>query len=106
MLCHEFLGHDCEWWYFCRTCGGYTKLGRGISLGCCFLQWSRDEVTRDFYRLVFFRSVQPFFASTVAEVNGGSGLGELTFLQLSTTYTPAIAGYSVGCVFLGSQRRG
>jgi len=36
--------------------------------------------------------------------NCGLGLGELTFLQLSTTYLPVAAGRSVGCVLLQSLR--
>ena len=36
----------------------------------------------------------------VAEDSHGLGLGGLTFLQLSTTYVPTIAGRSVGYAFL------
>lgn len=35
----------------------------------------------------------------MAEDDPGLGLGELTFLQLSTTYVPVVAGRSVGYVF-------
>ena len=71
----------------------------GISSGRRPLRWSGDEVARHLYCVVFFRFVEPCFLSTVTEVDRGLGLGELTFLQLSTTYAPAVAGRSVGYVF-------
>ena len=79
------------------------QIRRGIPQGCCFVRWSRNEAARYFYCLVLYRSVQPRFVSTVAEDDYGLGLGELTFLQLSTTYAPVIAGRSVGYVFLENQ---
>jgi hypothetical protein len=75
----------------------------GIPQGCCSVRWNRNEAARHFYCLVLFRSVRPRFVSTVAEDYRGLGLGELTFLQLSTTYAPVIAGRSVGYVFLENQ---
>jgi len=42
----------------------------------------------------------------VAEDNCGLGLGELTFLQLSTTYAPVIAGRSVGYFASGTGAAG
>lgn len=80
---------------------GIQSLAAKFLLDCCFLRRGRDEVTRHFYRLVFFRSVRPCLVFTAAEVNCSlAGLGELTFLQLSTTYPPAVAGRNIGCVFL------
>lgn len=82
----------------------YLRLDCGNSSGRRSLRWSRDETSWHFHRVVLFRSVQPYFLSILAEYTCGLGLGELTFLQLSTTYAPVIAGRSVGYVFLGNQR--
>jgi len=76
------------------------ELDRGTCSGRRFLRWGRDEVARHFYCVVLFRSVQACPLLSVAEDNCGLGLGELTFLQLSTTYLPAAAGRSVGYVLV------
>ena len=95
MLYHECPGYGCE-------CHGPRsvdpKPDSGISRGRCSLRWSRDEVARHFYCVILLRSVQARFLSIVAEANCDLGLGELTFLQLSTTYAPVVAGRSVGYV--------
>lgn len=101
MLYHECVGYDCEWRCCCLPRAGNSKLDREISSDRCSLRWSRDEVARHCDRLILFRSVQPCLLLTVTQGNRGLGLGELTFLQLSTTYTPVIAGRSVGYVLLG-----
>jgi len=103
MLYHECLGYDCAWFCYWPARTAYPELDWGAFLGCCSLRWSRDEAARYFYCLVLFRSVQPRFLLIVAEDNCGSGLGELTFLQLSTTYVPVIAGRSVGYVLQANQ---
>ena len=79
------------------------QIQRRFLQGCCSVRWCRDEAARYLYCFVFFRSVQLRFVSVVAEDNCGLGLGELTFLQLSTTYVPVLAGRSVGYVFLENQ---
>ena len=71
----------------------------------CSFQWSRDEVARYFHRVVLFRSVQSRFLFTVAGDNRHLGLGGLTFLQLTTTYAPVIAGHNIGCVFSMRTKR-
>ena len=105
MLYHECLGYDCEC-YYCRSHRHRNpELNREFCSGCISLRWSRDEIARHFNCVILFRSVQAYFLSTVAEDNCGLGLGELTFLQLSTTYLPVAAGRSVGYVlFRGLQR--
>ena len=76
----------------------------GIPQGCCTFWWSRNEANWHLYCLVLVRFVQPCFLSIVAEGGPALGLGELTFLQLSTTYIPAIAGRSVGYVLLENRQ--
>lgn len=76
----------------------------GIPQGCCILWWSGNEVNWHLYCFVLVRSVQSSFLSIVAEDGPALGLGELTFLQLSTTYIPVIAGRSVGYVFLQNRQ--
>ena len=45
----------------------YPELDRGIYSGRRSLWWSRDEVGRNFHRVILFRSVQACFLWTVAE---------------------------------------
>jgi hypothetical protein len=104
MLYHEHAGYDCEWWCYRRPATAYPELDRGTSSGRRPLRRSRDEVARHWHRLVLFWFVQAPFVVAIAEDNPGLGLGELTFLQLSTTYVPTVAGRSVGYVFLANQR--
>ena len=87
-----------------RTATAYPEFDRGTSSGRRPLRRSRDEVAWNWHRLVLFWFVQAPLSVTTAEDNRGLGLGELTFLQLSTTYSPTVAGRSVGYVFLANQR--
>ena len=83
----------------------YPKLDCGILPDRCSLRWGRDEVARHFHRVILFRSAQPRFLSAVTKGDYDTGLGGLTFLQLTTTYVPVIAGRSIGYVFLEKDKR-
>jgi len=84
-------------------CTVYPKLECGILSDRCSLQRGRDEAVRHFCRVILFRSVQPRFHPIVAEDNHIPvlGLGGLTFLQLTTTYSPVLAGRNIGHVSSG-----
>jgi len=85
----------------------YPKLECGVPSDRCLLRRSRDEAARHFHRVILFRSVQPRFHQTVAGDNHIPvlGLGGLTFLQLTTTYSPVIAGRNIGHVFFEKNQR-
>ena len=72
----------------------------GISQGYRSLRWSRDKVVWHMCCLVLFQSVQACFLSILAEDTCCLGLGELTFLRLSTIYTLTITGCSIRYVLL------
>lgn len=86
-------------------CTVHPKRDSGIPLDRCFLQWSRDEAFRHLRRLILFWSVKPRLCSIRDTHAVSLGLGGLTFMQLTTTYAPVIAGHNVGHVFLGMNQR-
>lgn len=67
--------------------------------GCCFLSVSGMIIVASFEGLTL-RLLGVCFASFA------SGLGELTFLQLSTAYAPSLAGHSVGYFASGTGAAG
>ena len=83
----------------------YPNLDCGVFPDRCSLWWGRDEVARHFHRVILFRSAQSYFLLTATKGDHDTGLGGLTFLQLTTTYVPVIAGRSIGYVFLEKDRR-
>jgi len=68
-------------------------------LGCCIVRAIVYEVDRNLPGFIFVWCVDFLFLISMMKLICYLGLGELTFLQLSTTYTPpSVGGHGIGFV--------
>lgn len=102
MLSAELLWHDCK----PTIAFSLDKELTGSIQGCCDVRLFVHETPWNRSRILLIRFVFSFQAGIIyAYLLCSIGLGELTFLQLSTTYAPpSIAGHSVGYVLHTSIR--